>query len=141
MKKIMLYAIIIISILAGCVPGESAKMTRIDLKAGSANGNGYEEIMILDEQSLDAINRSFAKIKWEPNTKVQMARKEDFLATFFITEDKNMPERLIEYRIWFNNKSAEVISTNSEESYGKLEGDALKDVKKEMLEELYISLD
>ncbi|WP_436376780.1 hypothetical protein [Cytobacillus sp. BC1816] len=33
-----------------------------------------------------------------------MAEKEDVIATLFFTYDKNMPERLTEYSIWFSKK-------------------------------------
>ncbi|MFE4523339.1 hypothetical protein ACFRCQ_14690 [Cytobacillus firmus] len=40
----------------------------------------------------------------------RMAEKEDMIATLFFTYDKNMPERLTEYSIWFSEKdgSAEI---------------------------------
>ncbi|QGS68236.1 hypothetical protein CV093_05220 [Oceanobacillus sp. 143] len=42
-----------------------------------------------------------------------MERKEDALVTLFYTLDENEPERLYEYRVWFNdNNDAEIFSNH-----------------------------
>ncbi|MEW8987436.1 MAG: hypothetical protein AB2401_10630, partial [Bacillus sp. (in: firmicutes)] len=60
------------------------------------------------------------EVKWSPKTKAEMSRKEDVLATFFIQEEKNMPERLYQYRIWFEGETATLISEKENEGYGRL---------------------
>jgi len=45
-----------------------------------------------------------------------------FSATLFYTVDKNMPEKLYEYRIGFNeNGTITIISNNEKERYGTLD--------------------
>jgi hypothetical protein len=61
-----------------------------------------------------------SSVTWEPNTKADMARREDAIATFFVQEEKNMPERLYEYRIWFEGEIATIISSKENEGYGRL---------------------
>lgn len=53
-----------------------------------------------------------------------MLIKEDVLAILSYIYDKNMPERLYEYRIWFNvNDTGTFISNNEKEGYGMLDGE------------------
>ena len=79
--------------------------------------------MITDKETIDVLRNSFKQVKWEPNAEPKMARKEDVKATLFFKYDKNMPERLFGYQIWFNqsNDRATIISNNVEEGYGTLD--------------------
>ena len=79
-----------------------------------------EEIIIASNERLKQIQQAFREIKWSPKTEAEMARKEDILATFFIQEEKNMPERLYHYRIWFERETATIISDKENEGYGRL---------------------
>ncbi|MFT9600260.1 hypothetical protein [Mesobacillus sp.] len=82
--------------------------------------NDGEEKIIASNDNLKKIQQAFDKIKWSPNTEAEMARKEDILATSFIQEEKNMPERLYRYRIWFEGETATIISDKDNEGYGRL---------------------
>ncbi|MEH7178053.1 hypothetical protein [Neobacillus vireti] len=64
-----------------------------------------------------------------------MARKEDVKATLFFKYDENMPERLFEYQIWFNqsNDTAMIISSNVKEGYGTLDKENAQALEKILL--------
>ena len=73
-------------------------------------------------------------MKWEPNTEAKMARKEDLLVTLFYTVDKNMPERVYEYKIWFNqNETATMITNHENEGYGTLDQHNSRNLKNVLL--------
>jgi hypothetical protein len=101
------------------------QLTRVDVEVAKEDGNYGEAEMITDEESINMLRKTFKQIKWEPNTEPKMAREEDVKATLFFEYDRNMPERLFEYQIWFNqsNNAATIISNNSREGYGALDKD------------------
>ncbi|MEH6986388.1 hypothetical protein [Cytobacillus firmus] len=45
-----------------------------------------------------------------------MAEKEDMKATLFFTSNKNMPERLTEYFIWFSKKDGYAVFFHREKN-------------------------
>lgn len=98
------------------------QLTRVDVEVVKVDENYEETRSITDEETLEIVRKNFMQIKWEPNAEPKMARKEDVMATLFFTYDENMPERLFEYQIWFNqsNKSATIISNNQKEGIGTL---------------------
>ncbi|MEW9669867.1 hypothetical protein [Ammoniphilus sp. 3BR4] len=128
MKKIILYFALLsvfMMMLVGCSEQETLK--RVDVQEINSDGKyGENFATITDKESIDLLRTTFEKVKWESNTKVEMSRKEDVLATLFFEFDKNMPE----YRIWFNSDgTATIISNNEKEGYGKLDkenGEILK---------------
>ncbi|WP_102275205.1 hypothetical protein [Cytobacillus massiliigabonensis] len=77
------------------------QLTRVDVEILKVKKNA-DEIIIAEEEKIITLRELFAKIEWEENIKAEMARKEDVKSTLFFTYDKNMPERLFEYFIWFN---------------------------------------
>ena len=116
--------------LIGCtnkVPKEFNlnQLTRVDVEVVKANESYEEPVMITDKETIDVLRKTFKQIKWEPNVEPKMARKEDVKATLFFEYDKNMPERLFEYKIWFNqnNDTATIISNIESENYGILDKD------------------
>ncbi|MFS0639192.1 hypothetical protein AB1K84_25295 [Mesobacillus foraminis] len=122
--------IIFAMFLVGCINKASnefdlSKLSRVDIEVVQEDGSYGESEMITDEATVDALRKAFKPIKWEPNAEPKMARKEDIKATLFFKYDENMPERLVEYQIWFNqnNDTATIISNNEEEGYGTLEKD------------------
>lgn len=139
MKNLVILFAILLSIVTACSMNEKPKLTRIDVQGVNPDGGYQEEKMILDQESFDAIEQAFNEIKWERNVKVEMSRREDIKAIFFIQEEKNMPERLIEHRIWINGENAEFVSSHPNDSYGKLNGEPLRVLKKELMEELNIN--
>lgn len=117
--------------MIGCTNGipkefDLNQLTRVDVVEKN-DGSNNKEIVISDEETLRSLREVFGKIMWEPNTKVKMIRKEDVKILLFYTFDKNMPERLFKYRIWFNKNntakiiSATIISNDEREGYGTLD--------------------
>jgi preprotein translocase subunit SecF len=136
MKKIMINLSIftvVVATLIGCsneFPKEIdfKQLTRVDIQIFTDVNSDNNEIMITEEEKIKALREVLAKVDWEQNVKAQMTRKEDVKATLFITFDKNMPERLFEYFIWFNqgNESATIID-REKNALGTLDKeDALK---------------
>jgi len=126
-----IFICLFVFILIGCtdeVPKEFSldQLTRIDVVEKN------EVMIISDEKTLSIIREVFKEIKWNPNKEAKMTRKEDIKITLFYTFDPNMPERLIEYRIWFHDdNTATILSQNEKEGYGMVEkekSDILKDI-------------
>lgn len=120
--------IISVMFLIGCInkaPNEFDlnQLTRVDIEVVKPDESYEEAVMITDEETVDALRKAIKQIKWEPNVEPKMARKEDVKATLFFEYDENMPERLFEYQIWFNqsNDTATIISNNVQEGYGTLD--------------------
>lgn len=96
----------IVATLIGCskeIPEkfDLKQLTRVDAQYQTNEDDGVDEI-IVEEDKINTLREIFAKIDWEQNIKAEMSRKEDVKATLFFTYDKNEPERLFEYLIWFN---------------------------------------
>jgi hypothetical protein len=124
MKKIMIFSLMIFlsTWLSACSEQESEKLTRVAVQVVDDQEMYMEEKMIQDEGTLNSIKNVFQKIKWDPNTVAEMARKEDVFITLFYLMEENMPERLYEYRIWFNGDGTiTIISNNENEGYGFLD--------------------
>ncbi|WP_430786692.1 hypothetical protein VBD025_14475 [Virgibacillus flavescens] len=119
----------LVILLAACSEQKVDKVTRIAVEITDEKDNYEELISITDSKRIQLIEDQFKKITWQPNVQVLMSRKEDVLVTFFNKYDENMPERLYEYRIWFNKSSAEIISKKENESYGKLDEEDSKKLK------------
>ncbi|MFF2449553.1 hypothetical protein ACFVSW_21145 [Neobacillus sp. NPDC058068] len=123
MKKILMNLSIVtifLITLIGCskeVPKEFDlnQLTRVDVQilTGEHSDN---EIIITEKEKIKTLREVFAKIEWEQNVKAKMSRKEDVKATLFFTFDKNMPERLFEYFIWFNQGDASATIIDREEN-------------------------
>jgi hypothetical protein len=121
MKKLAILTMILMLFLIGCSPDFQPELTRVDVQKITKDGmKDGEERIIASKDELQTIEQVFDEIKWSPKTKAEMARKEDVLAIFFIQEEKDMPERLYEYRIWFEGESATIISNKEQEGYGRL---------------------
>lgn len=120
--------LIFVMFLIGCinkVPNkfDLKQLTRIDIEEVNSDGSYEESVMITEEKTLEIIRKIFKQIKWEPNVESKMAREKDVKATLFYKYDENMPERLFDYQIWFNqnNETATIISNNEKEGYGNLD--------------------
>ncbi|WP_066048597.1 hypothetical protein [Robertmurraya korlensis] len=81
------------------------QLTRVDVQIFTGE-NSDNETIVTEKEKMKALRGLFARIKWEQNFKAEMARKEDVKTTLFFNFDKNMPERLFEYIIWFNQGEA-----------------------------------
>ncbi|WP_096153275.1 MULTISPECIES: hypothetical protein [Bacillus] len=92
------------------------QLTRVDY-------HDYEgsEVIIVEEEQLSKLVNVFESVFWQQNVMVKMSREEEGKITLFVQKDKNMPERLYEYYIWFNiDGSAEVVDRENS-AYGKLD--------------------
>jgi hypothetical protein len=121
MKKILSFTFILIFLLivSACSNQEGLikqeELKRIDVQ----NTNENEEFIITDLETINTIKNSIDNVKWRPDVEPEMARKEDFTVTLFHLYDRNMPERLYNYRVWFNaDDTATIISDNSTQGYG-----------------------
>lgn len=114
---------IILLVLIGLVGCNNEKLVRVDYLIG---GNHSEEHVLTEKEQVQTIASIFGEIKWE-NAKVEMSRKEDMKLTFFYQNNLNEPERLEEYKIWFNKGMVTEIEDQNKNRYGKLdESDAVK---------------
>ncbi|MGW6302549.1 hypothetical protein [Peribacillus butanolivorans] len=113
-------------LLVGCMGEDTGQLTRVDVQKNDAEEKYEEALMITDNESIELLSEAFKQIKWD-NRMVKMARKPDLIATLFYTFDENMPERIVEYEIWFNeNGTATIISNNENKSYGELDKESAK---------------
>ncbi|MFJ5770568.1 hypothetical protein [Psychrobacillus sp. NPDC093180] len=132
MKKWLLpLASIFVFILMGCSGNEKeeevGKLTRVDVFKMNE-----EEVIIADQETIDVLNKAFEQIEWEQNVKAEMSRKEDVKVVLFMEVDKNMPESLVEYFIWFEGNGTATFINRNENSLGKL-GDESTSVLKSNL--------
>lgn len=131
MKKIVSsFTMVFIILLMGCTENDTIEMlTRVDVFKVTVDDNYADEVIIADLNTVDKLSQAFDRIEWERNVKPQMARKEDVKAVLFLQDDVNMPERLMEYYIWFEiNGNSTIIEGDS---YGRLDKEGtsiLKDV-------------
>lgn len=109
---------IFVFILMGCSGNEGedvGELTRVDVFKMND-----EEMIIADQETIDVLNQAFEQIEWEQNVKAEMSRKEDVKVVLFMEVDKNMPESLVEYFIWFEGNGTATIINRNENSLGKL---------------------
>lgn len=135
MKKFICFTFLLVfGILLVACSGKEEQLTRVDVQKVNEEGNYGDVLMITDQAKIDLIGNFIENVSWEPNIEAEMARKEDVLATLFYTFDKNMPERLYEYRIWFNeNETATIISNNEKEGYGTIDKGNSQNLKNALL--------
>ena len=80
-----------------------------------------EEVMIFNAEELENIQNYLVQIDWQPNIKPEMARYEDIYLKLFVEVEQNMPERIDEYRIWFEqDHSITILSTVEKEGFGRM---------------------
>ena len=78
-------------------------------------------IEIFEEAEVELVASALEQVKWTPNVKPEMTRKEDVQLRLFIEKDPNMPDYIITYRIWVeNDKSFTLVSSDEKQGYGKL---------------------
>jgi len=125
--------VLVLGILLAACSEKEGQLTRVDVQEVNKEGNN-EEVIISDQETLDTINKSLEHVKWEPNTEASMARREDVIAILFYTIDENMPESLVEHRIWFEvNDTATIISNHENQGYGKLEQEYAQRLKSALI--------
>ncbi|MED4017152.1 hypothetical protein [Sutcliffiella cohnii] len=130
--KIFVFPILIVALI-GCTNSETNQfdpndLTRIDVQFAEEKIGDTKTIM--EEEKLKMLRGVFSNIVWQENVKAQMARKEDVKATLFYKADQNLPERLVEYYIWFNeNDVSTTIIDRENNSYGTLPTEDTKILK------------
>jgi hypothetical protein len=124
-NKIVPLFIIFILLLTGCSEQENKNnlndLTRVDVYKVNADEKNEEELIISDKSTVDILKQVFEQIVWEQNVKAEMSRKEDIKAVLFIKVEKDMPERLMEYFIWFERNGTATIINRHAQSLGKLD--------------------
>lgn len=131
MKKIMYVTFLLAFgiLLVACSEKEEEKqLTRIDVQKVDEEGNYEDVIVIKDQKKIDLINNVLENVSWEPKTKPEMARRQDLLATLYYTMEENTSKNY-EYRIWFNHKTATIISNNEKEGFGRLDKENTQNLK------------
>ncbi|MCM3743216.1 hypothetical protein M3193_03590 [Sporosarcina luteola] len=109
---------------------EEGEVTRVDVQKVNEKGDYEDVVTITDPEKLNLVKKSLVNVKWNPNVEAEMARKEDVFITLFHSYDKNMPERLYEYRIWFEeNETATIISNKETEGFGELDRENTQNLK------------
>ncbi|WP_019413813.1 hypothetical protein [Paenisporosarcina sp. TG20] len=93
------------------------ELPRVDVQ------KGHDTEMITGEITVDMLRKTFTQIEWKPNEKIDMPGNPDVNATLFFDWDKNMPERLFKYSIWFDSGGLATIIVNDENTYGSLDQD------------------
>jgi lipocalin len=128
-KMISIIFLFAIMLLSACSGQEKGELTRVDVLIENQG-----EIHIQDKDTLVEIENIFEQIKWDDKV-VNMAREADVKTIFFYTFDENMPERLVEYEIWFNENAdtATIVSDNENQSYGELDKDNTNTLRKILL--------
>ena len=98
------------------------QLTRVDVQVVKPDESYDEEVIFSNKEDIDLLRKIFEQIKWQQNVKAEMDRKEDVKATLFFEVDKNMPERLVEYFIWFNQgDDTSTIIDRDKHAYGHLD--------------------
>ena len=133
-KKIGLLSVFLILtlLLIGCnkdefigfdetVKTNMKQLSRVDVQKINSDGSFGDDTMITDNDSVDLLRKTFVQIEWEQNAKVEMSRREDVKVNLFFDWDKNMPERIFEYSIWFETGGTATIIVKDESAYGRLD--------------------
>jgi hypothetical protein len=139
MRKIssFLFIVTLIMLVVSCqtkdIVKEKGELTRIDVQRLFPMETYGETVMITKPESIEALKAIFENVRWNPNLEVKLSRGPDVKAILFYRYDKNMPERLYEYRIWFDKETATIISDVQEEGYGELDKKHAEILKAEIL--------
>lgn len=86
------------------------------------DGKTSSEKEITDLKTLQSLQRVFTKIEWNRYIEVKMVRQEDAELIMFRQVKQHMPEKTLQYRIWFEHADvgATIISSDPEENIGTL---------------------
>ncbi|MFC6038788.1 hypothetical protein ACFPYN_04880 [Paenisporosarcina macmurdoensis] len=133
-KKIGFLSVCLISmlLLIGCnqdqvigfdetIETDMKQLSRVDVQQINSDGSFEDVTTIGDKDSVDLLRKIFVQIEWEQDKKVTMSRDEDVKANLFFNWDKNMPERIFEYSIWFETGGNATITVSDENAYGRLD--------------------
>jgi hypothetical protein len=129
MKKIMMpftFISVFFIFIVGCTTVGKGELTRIDVFIENRG-----DTHIQDKDTLALLENLIEQVNWEPIKVPSMAREADVKAVFFYEVEKNMPERLYEYQIRFNEaaSTATMISNDEKAGYGELDNANAKTLK------------
>ena len=130
LKKIITIVFLFAAIfLVACSEQSKGELTRIDVISLFEDKDIEYHIQL--EEELTLVENVFQKVSWQPNAEPKMSREPDVEAVFFYTVDENMPERLVNYQIWFiqGNDTATIISDYENEGYGRLDKENAESLK------------
>lgn len=135
MKKwIVSAALLIAGVLVAflLLSGDEKELVRVDFTLVDAEGNHGDTKMITEEDEVEMLKVVFDAVEWEEAVP-DMARREDMNATLFYKIDKNSPEELAEYLIWFNENGKTEVVYEAESSYGVINQEATTALKELMI--------
>ncbi|MCL9971464.1 hypothetical protein MX569_12865 [Anoxybacillus kestanbolensis] len=97
------------------------------------DGKTSSEKEITDLKTLQSLQSVFTKIEWNRYIEVKMVRQEDAELIMFRQVKQHMPEKTLQYRIWFEHADvgATIISSDPEENIGTLnknDAETLEDI-------------
>lgn len=130
LKKILTIVFIFATMfLVACSEQSKGELTRIDIISLFEEKDIEYHIQL--EEELTLVENVFQKVNWQPNAEPKMSREPDVEAVFFYTFDENMPERLVNYQIWFiqGNDTATIISDHQNEGFGRLDKENAESLK------------
>jgi len=131
MKKLLIF-ISILLFLMGCSNNENeGQLTRVDVFEVTEGGDYEDEMIIANQDSIEVLWQVFDQIEWEQNVKAEMSRIEDIKTVLFMEVDENMPERLVEYYIWFEGNGTSTFIDRDTNSLGKLNEEGTDILKSE----------
>ncbi|MEK4386113.1 DUF4362 domain-containing protein [Solibacillus sp. FSL W7-1464] len=120
MRRLLAYGLLLL--LAGCNDTMQHSAT-LEWAVINVKNSAADEIIIHDPKELEDITSYLSKTDWQPNTEPKMATHEDIILSLFIEVEQNMPERINEYQIWFEEDNSMTIMSNvKSEGFGKLQG-------------------
>lgn len=120
-SMMVIVLILFVTLISACSGQDYDNLTRIDVQKSTPEGNYEDATIITEEETITELKRIFQQINWDPSIQPSMSRIEDVWVTLFYTIEEDMPERLYEYRIWFESDShATIISDKEDEGYGFL---------------------
>jgi len=105
--------IILLIMVSGC-NNTSSNISKITLEQKNLT------VKVLDKNTHKKLESVFDKVKWEPKTQVSMSRKED--CRLEVTYKVHSKSEMVGYLIWFSKiGTAELVSSDQNESYGELD--------------------
>ena len=126
--------IISILMLSGCINTklDINNLSRVDVEKASSDSPDNNET-ISEEEDLKVLRKAFKVINKE-NAKIKMSREEDVKVSLFFEYDKNNPEIIVEYLIWFESNGTAKIIEKDKNIYGKLDKENAQVIKDILLE-------
>ena len=117
----------------GCNDTKMSQLTRVDVQEIYSDQSLGDDQTIADKKTVDLLWKAFEEIKWEQNVKAEMSRIEDVEVTLFFFCYYIMPERLVVYSIWFDQRNeTSTIIVRDENLYGTLDKENTKILKEDL---------